>query len=177
MDSVEITIDNSQKKVDGIYYISGNSYYFLFTEKERDENDYIILKIVKVLQEVVNTPTGQNTTGNLVGVAITDDQEWKNVQKDITNIIDDKQNKKLESVRYLDINLLQKLIIKDSKVFRLKEEMYNKVFKVNNHNEDAGNLILDYKNRYYEETDKNRKLEEEIKILKEKLNQIKNIIG
>ena len=177
MDNVEVTIDNEQKSVKGIYYISNNNYYFLYTENQRDENGYIILNIVKVLQEVVNTPTGQSPTGNLVGLTISDEEEWKNVQKDIGNIIDDKQNKKLEAVRYLDVNLLQKLIIKSTRIFRLKEEMYNKIFNPQDNKTETGNLILDFKNRYYEETEKNKKLEEEIKNLQEKLNQIKNIIG
>ena len=176
MDNVEVTIENELKKVQGIYYISNNNYYFLYTENKRDDNGYIVLNIVKVLQEVVNTPTGQAPTGNLVGLTITDEQEWKSVQKDISNIIDDKQNKKREAVRYLDINLLQKLIIKSNRVFRLKEDIYNKTFIHNNDNPE-NNLILDFKNRYYEETEKNRQLEEQIKILTEKLNQIKNIIG
>ena len=176
MDNVEVTIENIAKNVQGIYYISNNNYYFLFTEKKRDENGYIILNIVKVLQEVVNTPTGQAPTGNLVGLSITDEQEWKDVQKDIGNIIDDKQNKKREAVRYLDINLLQKLIVKNTRVFRLKEEMYNKTFEQSEESVD-NNLILDFKNKFYEEAEKNRRLEEEVKNLTEKLNQIKNIIG
>ena len=176
MDNIEVTIENTVKTVKGIYYISNNNYYFLYTENKRDDNGYIVLNIVKVLQEVVNTPTGQASTGNLVGLTIADEQEWKNVQKDISNIIDDKQNKKREAVRYLDINLLQKLIIKSNRVFRLKEEIYNKTFTQNIDNSE-NNLILDFKNRYYEETEKNRQLEEQIKSLTEKLNQIKNIIG
>ena len=176
MDNVEVTIENIAKNVQGIYYISNNNYYFLFTEKKRDDNGYIILNIVKVLQEVVNTPTGQAPTGNLVGLSITDEQEWKDVQKDIGNIIDDKQNKKREAVRYLDINLLQKLIVKNTRVFRLKEEMYNKTFEQSEESVD-NNLILDFKNKFYEEAEKNRRLEEEVKNLTEKLNQIKNIIG
>lgn len=176
MDNIEVTIENTVKTVKGIYYISNNNYYFLYTENKRDDNGYIVLNIVKVLQEVVNTPTGQASTGNLVGLTIADEQEWKNVQKDISNIIDDKQNKKREAVRYLDINLLQKLIIKSNRVFRLKEDIYNKTFTQNIDNSE-NNLILDFKNRYYEETEKNRQLEEQIKSLTEKLNQIKNIIG
>lgn len=176
MDNVEVTIDNVVKSVDGLYYISNNNYYFLYTENKRDENGYVILNIVKVLQEVVNTPNGQAPTGNLIGIAISDDQEWKNAQKDISNIIDDKQNKKREAVRYLEIKLLKNLIIKSTRIFRLKEEMFNKTF---NQNQQANNndLILDYKNRYYEESEKSRRLEEEIQKLNEKLNQIKNIIG
>ena len=128
------------------------------------------------MQEAVNTPTGQATTGNLVGLSITEEEEWKNVQKDIANIIDDKQNKKREAVRYLDINLLQKLIIKRNRVFRLKEDMYNKTFEQNTEQIEE-NLILDFKNKFYEEAEKSRRLEEEVKTLTEKLNQIKNIIG
>ena len=54
--------------------------------------------------------------------------------------------------------------------------MYNKTFNQNVELSD-NNLILDFKNRYYEETEKNRQLEEQVKNLTEKLNQIKNIIG
>ena len=176
MDNIEVTIENEVRKIKGIYYISNNNYYFLYTENKRDDNGYIILNIVKVLQEVVNTSTGQAPTGNLVGLTITDETEWKNVQKDISNIIDDKQNRKREAVRYLDINLLQRLIIKSSRIFRLKEEMYNKTFNIQIDSEQ-NNLILDFKTKYYEETEKNRRLEEEIKNLNEKINQIKNIIG
>lgn len=176
MDNVEVTIDNVVKNVDGLYYISNNNYYFLYTENKRDENGYVILNIVKVLQEVVNTPTGQAPTGNLIGITVSDEQEWKNVQKDISNIIDDKQNKKREAVRYLEIKLLRKLIIKNTRIFRLKEDMFNKTFNQTSE-PNNNNLILDYKNRFYEESEKNKRLEEEIKKLNEKLNQIKNIIG
>lgn len=177
MENVEVTIEDVVKSVRGIYYISNNNYYFLYTEGNRDENGYIVLNVVKVLQEVVNTPTGQAPTGNLVGLTIAEDQEWKDVQKDISNIIDDKQNKKQEAVRYLDLNLLQKLIVKSTRIFRLKEEMFNQIFNNNKDNQIDNNLILDFKNLYYEETEKNRQLEEQIKNLNEKLNQIKNIIG
>lgn len=176
MENTEVTIDNIKKDVQGIYYISNNNYYFIYTEGKRDDNGYIIINIVKVLQEVVNTPTGQSPTGNLVGLTVTDEQEWKNVQKDISNILDDKQNKKREAVRYLDINLLQRLIVKSNRIFRLKEEMFNKTFNQNTEMPN-NNLILDFKNRYYEEAEKNRQLEEQLKNLTEKLNQIKSIIG
>ena len=177
MKNVEITIDNIKKSVKGIYYISNNNYYFLYTENKLDENGYVILNIVKVLQEVVNTPTGQAPTGNLVGLTISNENEWKIVQKDISNIIADKQNHKNEAVRYLEMNLLKNLIIKNNRIFRLKEDMYNKTFKESNNQSNNESLILDYKNRYYEESEKNRKLTEEIEQLNNKLNQIKNIIG
>ena len=54
--------------------------------------------------------------------------------------------------------------------------MYNKTFNIQIDSEQ-NNLILDFKTKYYEETEKNRRLEEEIKNLNEKINQIKNIIG
>lgn len=175
MDSVEIVVNNELKRVNGIYYISNNNYYFLYTDNTRDENSYVILNIVKVLQEVSSTPNGQVPTGNLIGISISDDQEWKNVQHDISNIIDDKQNKKKSAVRYLEICLLKQLIIKGSRIFRLKEEIFNRSLNQSGNSGNNG-LILDYKNQYYEATDKIRLLEEEVKNLKDKLNQIKNII-
>ena len=40
-----------------------------------------------------------------------------------------------------------------------------------------GDVIIDYRARFFEEQEKNRMLEEEIKVLNEKLYNIKNIIG
>ena len=54
--------------------------------------------------------------------------------------------------------------------------MYNKTFEQSEEKVED-NLILDFKNKFYEEAEKNRRLEEEVKNLTEKLNQIKNIIG
>lgn len=176
MDSVEILIDNDKKNVEGIYYISDNNYYFMYTENNRDKNGYVILNIVKVLQEVINTPSGPSPTGNLVGITISDDNEWKSVQKDVSNIIADKQNHKTQAVRYLEMKLLKNIIIKSTRVFRLKEDIYKNTFKKDTTDKNDS-LILDYKNKYYEESEKNKKLEDEIEKLNNKLNQIKNIIG
>lgn len=40
-----------------------------------------------------------------------------------------------------------------------------------------GNVIIDYRSRFFEEQEKNQELEEQIKVLNQKLEQIKNIIG
>ena len=40
-----------------------------------------------------------------------------------------------------------------------------------------GDVIIDYRSRFFEEQEKNQELEEQLKILNQKLEQIKNIIG
>ena len=133
MNKAEI-IDESGNKivVDGIYYVSNNNYYFIYTKEELDEAGHIILYILKILQEVNNTPNGPVPTGFLIGVKVTDENEYNLVKQDITNIVAEKQNNTEAKVMYLDISMLQNLKVKDSRTFRLDVNLYNRLFKNNN---------------------------------------------
>ena len=133
MNKAEI-IDESGNKivVDGIYYVSNNNYYFIYTKEELDEAGHIILYILKILQEVNNTPNGPVPTGFLIGVKVTDENEYNLVKQDITNIVAEKQNNTEAKVMYLDISMLQNLKVKDSRTFKLDVNLYNRLFKNNN---------------------------------------------
>lgn len=132
MNKAEI-IDESGNKVvvDGIYYVSNNNYYFIYTKGEVDESGHIVLYILKILQEVNNTPNGPVPTGFLVGVKVTDENEYNLVKQDITNIVAEKQNNTEPKVMYLDISMLQNLKVKDSRTFKLDAGLYNRIFKNN----------------------------------------------
>ena len=120
MEEIKIYLNGVETLVNGLLFVNDGKYYFVYTLKEIDENDYVVLYVSKVGKEVINTPTGVSDTGNMLGVSITDQEEWTNVQKCISGIVNDKKNKTATAVQYVSTNILKNLKIQDTKTFRLK---------------------------------------------------------
>ena len=137
MDKVKIILENGiEKEVDGIFYLYNTKYYFMYTEKEIDENGYVVLHLVQVGKEMKNTPQGPADTGYMVGVEITDQNEWGAVQQSITKIVEDKKNNtQSEGIQYLPISMLSTLKIMSKKTFRLMRSVIEGNFGV-----DLGNI-------------------------------------
>lgn len=210
MDKVKIILENGiSKEVDGIFYLYNQKYYFIYTEKELDENGYVILHLVQVGKEIKNSPTGPFETGYMIGVEIADENEWSIVKESVSKIVEDKKNKtQSPDIQYLPITMLNNLKIISKKHFKLLNNVVEsfglKLDYVNNdvindyelntntneaelsdtmsleqaqsqniNNED---VIIDYRARFFEEREKNNQLQNEIDILKQKLENIKNII-
>lgn len=178
MNKVEIMdLDGRKIVVGGIYYISNNNYYFIYTKEESDNEGHIILYILKVLQEVINTPNGPTPTGYLIGTKIIDDNEYNSVKQDIINIINAKQTNGDAKVRFLDLSMMSNLKVKDNRIFKLDTDIYNQLFKnnstaiVNNNN-----MTMDYQQKYEEEVKKNYELKQTIEKLSNKLNRIDEIL-
>ena len=198
MDNVKIISDNGvEVNVNGIFYVFNSKYYFIYTMGELDENEYVKLYLVQVCKEVQNTNAGPVDTGYMLGMEITDSAEWKNVQSSITKIVDDKKSGTTSSeIQYLPITMLVNLKIVSTNKFKLMKHIIEENFKVvltspsvqtpnvvapvnvqpSNSNAN-GDVIIDYRARFFEEQDKNQQLEEQIKGLEEKINNIKNIVG
>lgn len=132
MDNVKVYLENGQEKeVSGIYYIFNSKYYFMYTEKEKDENGYVILHLVQIGKEVKSTPSGNQETGFLIGIEISDPEEWKLVQESVTKIVDDKRNGTASpQIQYLPINMLSNLKIVSKKTFRLMQSVMLESFKI-----------------------------------------------
>ncbi len=146
MDKKKIILENGlEKEVSCIFYLYNSKYYFIYTEGEVDENGYIILYVVQVGKEVKNTPSGQVYTGYMVGVEISDANEWANVQKSITTIVEDKKNKTTSNeIQYLDMNMLNLLKIASKRQFKLMKSILEEDFNLtlpNNSNENGLNNI------------------------------------
>ena len=92
-----------------------------------------------------NTPSGQVYTGYMVGVEISDANEWANVQKSITTIVEDKKNKTTSNeIQYLDMNMLNLLKIASKRQFKLMKSILEEDFNLtlpNNSNENGLNNI------------------------------------
>lgn len=132
MDKVKIILeDGSEKEVDGIFYLYNSKYYFIYTEKELDENSYVILHLVQVGKEIKNTPDGPLDTGYMVGIEISAEEEWKKVQESITKIVEDKKNgTQSPDIQYLPMDMLSTLKIISKKTFRLMRSIVEDNFKL-----------------------------------------------
>jgi cell division protein FtsB len=128
MNQAQVIISNNNVQIYALYYLSNNNYYLIYTLGEVDENDFVILNIAKILQEVINTDNGPKPTGYLVGTTISNEEEYNLVKQDIANIIDAKQNNLDNPVVYIDPSNFSQLKIRDTKVFRLKKFVFEQVF-------------------------------------------------
>ena len=233
MENVKIFIDGIQRDVYGLFYVFDSKYYFIYTEKEVDENGYVILYMSQVGKETKNTETGPVDTGYMVGVEVTNPEEQQKVQTSISYIVDDKKNDTSNpQIQYLPMSMLTNLKIVSKKRFRLLKSIVVENFKVplgdvvNEKNESnnqvigmvpvvpvepienpinvqpqplqnltnseetlqlnvsedknisssEGNVIIDYRSKYFEEEEKNKELQAQIDQLTQKLNEIKKVI-
>lgn len=232
MENVKIILDNGvESYVNGLFYIFNSKYYFIYTTGEIDDNEYVRLYVVQVGKEIKNTSTGPVDTGYMVGMEISNLDEWNSVQGAITKIVEYKKTGNQSSeIQYLPIDMLVNLKIVGKNKFKLMKHIVENDFKVilptqqkvdlsdnnnynlnhdivdnneinitstfddtsidneisvsNNDNEDSiknvdtnSEIIIDYRTRFFEEQEKNQELQEQIRILNEKLENIKNIIG
>lgn len=175
------SVDGNQIDVNCIYYFSNNNYYLIYTTKEIDENGYVILNVTKIAREVINAEEGIKPTDSLVGLEITDDIEWKNVQTDISNIIKDKKEN-TNTVRYLPSSSLVNLKVKGFRIFRLRPDILKGSFGITGEQQveqqtvDDNQEFMDYKTKYLESVEKIRELEEELNGYKQKISKVKKVL-
>ena len=199
MENTKIILGNNlEANVNGIFYIFNSKYYFIYTQGEAVDDDYVQLYIVQVCKEVQNTPTGQDDTGNMLGVEIKDENEWSKVQASITEIVDDKKNGTVnKEIQYLPITMLTNLKIISKNKFKLMKHLVDENFKTQQENptvveiepapiepvvdnpipdSSESDIIIDYRTKFFEEQEKNKELQEQIKDLQDKINSIKQVI-
>ena len=132
MENTKIFIDNgSEANVNGIFYVFNSKYYFIYTMSELDETDYVRLYVVQVCKEIQNTPTGPIDTGYMLGMEISNPEEWSRVQESITKIVEDKKNNTTNSdIQYLPMSMLTNLKIISKNKFKLMKNIVQDNFKV-----------------------------------------------
>jgi len=132
MEKIKIMLDGIVKDVFGFFYIYDSKYYFVYTEKEIDENDYVILYMTQVGKETKQTETGVIDTGYMIGVEITDPAEQQKAQTSISYIVEDKKNNTSNpQIQYLPMSMLTNLKIISKKRFRLLKTIMEENFKLN----------------------------------------------
>lgn len=142
MENLKVLIDGIQKEVYGLFYIYNSKYYFIYTEKELDENGYVVLYMTQVGKETASTPNGPVDTGYMIGVEIVDPNEQKIAQESISYIVEDKKNNtKNQKIQYLPINMLVNFKILSKKRFRLLKSIMVDNFKLSFDEPINNNLI------------------------------------
>lgn len=235
MEKIKIILENGvEKEVSCIFYLYNSNYYFIYTEEELDENGYVVLPVVKVGKEIINNID----TGYMIGIEIQSTEEWKTVQESISKIVNDKKNNTTSpEVQYLPLNMISKLKILSKKIFRLRKDTFENVFRqnvdnkletttsvvlpqenlqnvsvlnttspaqptlnlennveqtiepiapaieqpiensVSTVNKISDDVIVDYRTAFFEQQVKNQELEAEIESLKNKIENIKNVVN
>ena len=188
MEKLNIILENGiDQEVNCLFYLYNSKYYFIYTTKEIDENGYVVLYLTQVGKEVQNTQAGPTETGFMIGVEITDPEEWKNVQVSISKIVETAKSKVADpDIQILPLSMLQKLKILGKKKFRLLKDIVKNDLNVDFGDEVAPEtpvvnnaeetLVIDYRAKFFEEQQKNEDLVKQIDELNNKINEIKKII-
>lgn len=83
--------------------------YFLYTINEKDEKNFVKLYVVKVMKEL----------GEWISCNIIDDEEWKDFQIIIKNILKEIKDNKIVSFSELESSILYDMNIKEARHFKL----------------------------------------------------------
>lgn len=162
------------------YFEKNNNKYLIYSLNEMDEVGYVKLYASKIVDKHARI--------------ITDDDEWTFIKETIKDIV--RNNRDGVSLDIIDLNEneLEKIILEDNRIFKLQGNLVNllmenkKVVSNDIYEEEAVNsedvLIKDdYETLYKEMVTKNElleqrinMLEEELKIYKQKLESIDDII-
>ncbi len=187
MEKLNIILENGiDQEVNCLFYLYNQKYYFIYTTKEIDENGYLVLYLTQIGKEVKNTEAGPQETGFMIGVEITNPEEWKAVQTSISKIVETAKTKVADpDIQILPLSMLQKLKILGKKKFRLLKDIVRDDLNVEfeqqaastpvvNSNEET--VVIDYRAKFFEEQGKNEELEKQIEELNSKLAEIKKIV-
>lgn len=126
MEFIRAILENgTEKDVNSIFYSYNGMYYLIYTDKEIDENGYVILNVCKVGK---NQGSADN---EYIGVEISDSNEWSIVQKSVAAIVEDKKNNTNSGVvTYYSTSQIGKIRILGKKTFRLMKDILKNFFGV-----------------------------------------------
>ena len=117
-----INFDNNKVEVDVIRYFKyKNTNYLIYTLNEIDEKGFTKLYIVKIMKQF----------NLLVAKTIKDEQEWKQIQQIVKELVTELKNNKLNEFVDLDIENLNDIKIKEARYFKLDKKLLS-ILTVNN---------------------------------------------
>ena len=114
--------DNNKVEVDVIRYFKyKNTNYLIYTLNEIDEKGFTKLYIVKIMKQF----------NLLVAKTLKDEQEWKQIQQIVKELVTELKNNKLNEFVDLDIENLNNIKIKEARYFKLDKKLLS-ILTVNN---------------------------------------------
>lgn len=106
--------DNNKVEIDVIRYFKyKNTNYLIYTLNEIDEKGFTKLYIVKIMKQF----------NLLVAKTIKDEQEWKQIQQIVKELVTELKNNKLNEFVDLDIENLNDIKIKEARYFKLDKKL------------------------------------------------------
>lgn len=105
---------NNKVEIDVIRYFKyKNTNYLIYTLNEIDEKGFTKLYIVKIMKQF----------NLLVAKTIKDEQEWKQIQQIVKELVTELKNNKLNEFVDLDIENLNDIKIKEARYFKLDKKL------------------------------------------------------
>ena len=103
------------------YFRFKNNNYFMYTFREKDEQNYMKLYVVKVMKEL-GFPVTQTIRSN---------SEWNSMKTIVKKILKEMKKGEVNSIKDLDCSELEKIIIYENRSFQLAQDLVNLLTKVN----------------------------------------------
>jgi len=130
MENVKIILENGlESVVSGLFYKYDSKFYFMYTLGEIVDAEYVQLYIVQIFKEE-NSNNGQNTP-SIIGIDISNQNDWAKVQEVITKIVSDKKNGvQSNDIQYLQASMLDNLKIINKNKFKLTKHIVEENFNL-----------------------------------------------
>lgn len=133
------TADNTIMEVDFIrYFKHKDTSYFIYTQNEVDEKEFVKLYIVKIMKQL----------GEFITKSIKDEEEWKQMQLIVKKFIKEIKDSNIQHFFDLDRSDIANIKIKEARFFKLDKKLMEILRKddayipmnVDINNVDLGNL-------------------------------------
>lgn len=124
------SFDNNNIDVDVIRYFKyKNTNYLIYTLNEIDDKGFTKLYIVKIMKQF----------NSLIAKTIKDEQEWKQIQEIVKELVTELKNDSLNEFIDLDVKKLENIKIKEARFFKLDKKLLN--ILANNEKNDKLNSL------------------------------------
>lgn len=114
------------------YFKYKDTSYFIYTQNELDEKEFIKLYIVKIMKQF----------GEFISKSINDDDEWKQIQLIIKKFVKEIKDSNIQHFFDLDKNDIINIKIKETRFFKLDRNLMEQLKK----NDDNTNLSVNMGN-------------------------------
>lgn len=99
------------------YYTKNDQNYLIYTKNEKDDQGYVKLYAMKIINE----------NGELTTTDITNPVEWNEVRETVKQIVNESRENIPSSIQNLDMNVLENLNVTEKHVFKLAENIVEKL--------------------------------------------------
>lgn len=118
------------------YFKRKETSYFIYTQNELDEKEFVKLYIVKIMKQL----------GEFISKSINDEEEWKQIQLIVKKFIKEIKDNNIQHFFDLDKSDIANIKIKEARFFKLDKKLMGLLKKddnITNTNIDISNINLE----------------------------------